>query len=74
MDLEFIRGALLSTTTPDGQRVRLPPPAVRTDWLDEQHGDVPLPPAYGEHTDAVLAEIGGGLEQVSALRERGVVA
>lgn len=74
MDLEFIRGALLSTTTPDGQRVRLPPPAVQTEWLHERRGEVPFPPAYGEDTDAVLAEIGVGSEQVSALRERGVVA
>jgi crotonobetainyl-CoA:carnitine CoA-transferase CaiB-like acyl-CoA transferase len=32
------------------------------------------PPGPGEHTDAVLAELGRTPEQVAALRSRGVVA
>jgi itaconate CoA-transferase len=73
-DLDFLRGALLSTTTPDGRRIRLPPPAVQTEWL-EQHGrEVPFAPAYGGQTDSVLAEIGVSADEARVLRERGIVA
>ena len=74
MDLEFLRGALLSTTAPDGRKIRLPPPGVRTDWLDAHGGEIPFAPAYGGQTDTVLAEIGVTPQQLGALRERGVVA
>ena len=74
MDLDFLRGALLSTTTPDGKRVRLPPPAVATDWLTEHGGEVPFAPAYGGDTDDVLAEVGVKHEEIAALRARGVIA
>jgi len=74
MNLEFIRRALLSTTTPDAKRVRLPPPAVRTDWLDARNGELPFAPAYGGDTDTVLAEVGVTLDEARALRAQGVIA
>src|ERR1019366_1807717 len=74
MDLDCLRGVLLSTTTPDGRRIRLPPPAVQTDWLDEQKREVPFAPAYGAQTDSVLAEVGVSPDETRALRARGVVA
>jgi crotonobetainyl-CoA:carnitine CoA-transferase CaiB-like acyl-CoA transferase len=43
--------------------------------VDGERGEARLaPPAPGEHTDAVLAELGRTTEQVAALRARGVVA
>ena len=74
MDLDFLRGVLLSTTAPDGRRIRLPPPAVQTDWLDEGGKEVPFAPAYGAQTDSVLAEVGVSPDETRALRARGVVA
>jgi itaconate CoA-transferase len=73
MDQGFVREALLSTTAPDGKRIRLPPPAVRTEWLDERHGEVGFAPAYGAHTGAILDEIGVPSDVVSTLRKQGVV-
>jgi crotonobetainyl-CoA:carnitine CoA-transferase CaiB-like acyl-CoA transferase len=74
LDLDFLQGVLLSTTTPDGKRVRLPPPAVATEWLDEHGREVPFAPAYGGDTDDLLAEIGIKVHEVEDLRARGVVA
>lgn len=74
MDQEFLKGCLLSTTTPDGRSIRLPPPAVSTDFLESQHRELAFAPAYGEHTDGVLNEVGISSAEVSSLRERGVIA
>jgi crotonobetainyl-CoA:carnitine CoA-transferase CaiB-like acyl-CoA transferase len=74
MELDFLKGALLSTMAPDGRRIRLPPPGARTPHLDAVGGELPFAPAYGEHTDAVLGEIGLDPERIAALRESGVVA
>lgn len=72
--LEFVRTAELHTRAPDGRRIRLPPPAVTTPWLEARGREVPFPPAYGEHTEALLAELGLPEEERRALRARGVVA
>lgn len=73
MELEALRGAWLSTRAPDGRRIRLPPPGARTEYLDSVGGELPFAPAYGEHTDQVLAELGLASRDVADLRERGVV-
>ena len=73
-DLEFVRATALRTTTPDGKVVRLPPPAVRVDHLEERDRELPFAPAYGEHTDTVLGEIGIGADELAELRMKGVVA
>jgi crotonobetainyl-CoA:carnitine CoA-transferase CaiB-like acyl-CoA transferase len=73
-DLPFVRSAALSTEAPDGRRVRLPPPAVPVPHLDERGRELPFPPAYGEQTDALLAEVGMDTAEVEELREAGVVA
>ncbi|HJO38204.1 MAG: CoA transferase [Vicinamibacterales bacterium] len=74
MDLPCIVPALLETTAPDGRRVRLPPPAVSTRYLEQQEGRLPFAPAYGEHTDTVLTEIGLEPDAIRQLRQDGVVA
>jgi len=73
MDLPFVAATALSTRTPDGHTVRLPPPAVPTPYLTEHGGELPFAPAYSEHTDAVLREIGLGDEAIDVLRRDGVV-
>lgn len=74
MDLPFVQSSLLRTTTPDGVAVRLPPPAVSTPHLEACGGELPFAPGYGEHTDALLKEIGVAEEDRKRLREGGVVA
>jgi len=73
-DLPFVASTALSTTAPDGRKVRLPPPAVATDYLQQCGGELPFAPAYGEQTNDLLGEAGLEPSDVAALRERGVVA
>jgi crotonobetainyl-CoA:carnitine CoA-transferase CaiB-like acyl-CoA transferase len=72
--LEFVRKNALQTTAPDGRSIRLPPPAARTGHLDQLKGALPFSPAYGEHTDRLLTEIGLSDSEIAALRDQGVVA
>ncbi len=74
MDQEFLKDALLHTTAPDGRSIRLPPPAVSTEFLEQQNRSLGFAPAYGEHTESVLAEVGVGGGELRSLRERGVIA
>lgn len=73
-ELEAVADKLLRTTSPDGKVIRLPPPAVKTEWLDRQAQQLPFAPAYGEHTRAVLTEVGIEEQQIAALTAEGVVA
>jgi crotonobetainyl-CoA:carnitine CoA-transferase CaiB-like acyl-CoA transferase len=73
-NLAFVASAALKTTTPDGNLVRLPPPAVATDYLEKTNRTLPFAPAYGEHTDALLDEIGIEASEIKSLKEKGVVA
>lgn len=73
-DLPFISSTALKTTAPDGRIVRLPPPAVNTDHLEQINRTLPFAPAYGEQTDALLIEIGLSSSEIVSLREQGVVA
>ncbi len=73
-DLPFVASSALKTKTPDGRTVRLPPPAVLTDYLKTQDKELPFAPAYGEHTDALLSEIGFSREEIISLRNREIVA
>ncbi|MCP4675557.1 MAG: CoA transferase [Deltaproteobacteria bacterium] len=73
-DMPFVSEAALTTTTTDGDTVRLPPPAVSTEHLEKMNNSLPFAPAYGEHTDALLEEVGLGATDIASLREKGVVA
>lgn len=73
-DLPFVASSALRTTTPDGRSIRLPPPAVPTEYLTQLDNELPFAPAYGEHTDALLSEIGLSQEEILSLRDRGIVA
>ena len=54
--------------------MRLPPPAVPTEHLENIQKTLAFAPAYGEHTDALLREMGLSADEISTLRDRGVVA
>lgn len=74
MELPFFAESALHTITPEGRRVRLPPPAVAVDHLEAAGRELPFPPSYGEHTDVVLGEAGFTPAQVRELRAAGTVA
>jgi len=59
---------LTRTELPDGKEVLLPPTAVETG-----RSEFSLSPKYGEHTTAVLAEVGLKAAEIDDLRQRRVV-
>jgi len=73
-NLPFVVSNALKTTTPDGRTVRLPPPSAHTNHLEQINRNLPFAPAYGEHTDTILTEIGLSSSEITSLRERKVVA
>ncbi|MBT3219683.1 MAG: CoA transferase [Proteobacteria bacterium] len=74
MDLPFVADTALNTTAPDGRIVRLPPPAVSTSHLEDVGRSLSFAPAYGEHSDALLQEVGFEQSQIASWRKEGVVA
>ncbi len=73
-DLEFVESTSLTTRAPDGRTIRLPPPAAPVPHLQQIGRELPFPPAYGEHTDGVLSEVGVPDGEIRELRDAGVVA
>lgn len=73
-ELPFVAPSSLKTITPDGKIIRLPPPAFYTSYLEKTNRTLPFAPAYGEHTDSLLLEVGLSSPEIASLRERGVVA
>lgn len=73
-DLPFVAETAVRTLTPDGRTVRMPPPAQLTGNLEKLKGELPFAPAYGEHTNAILEEIGIPTSEITSLREQGIVA
>ena len=74
MQLPFVQQACLRTVAPDGREVRLPPPAVQTEHLQQTDGLLPFSPSYGGQTDTLLAEVGLPPDQIEKLRADNVVA
>jgi len=72
-DLPFVKQSALRTVAPDGQIVRLPPPAVPVDYLDTIDRTLPFAPAYSADTEAVLIEAGFTADEVDTLRASGVI-
>ena len=73
-DLDFVKRGALRTQAPDGRNIRLPPPAVSTPHLEAVGGELPFSPAYGQHTDALLDEVGLTPSAIEQLHSQGVIA
>jgi crotonobetainyl-CoA:carnitine CoA-transferase CaiB-like acyl-CoA transferase len=69
-----IRHKLLETKTPDGAKVRLPPPSVEREHLAAHGRCLAYAPVYAEHTDTVLREIGIKSDEITRLRNCGTIA
>jgi len=74
MDLPFVAKTALRTVAPDGRVVRLPPAAVDTDHLTANDSTLSFSPAYGEHTNPLLSEVGLTADEVERLRSAAVIA
>jgi len=73
-DLPFVQQSSLKTVTPDGNTVRLPPPAVMTPYLESIDRCLPFAPAYGEQSEALLKEVDIPRDKIAEYRKRGVLA
>lgn len=69
--LEALAPKLTVTRLPDGRLVRMQPMPVNT---RPGVGELPLPPKYGEHTRAVLAEAGYSEREIENFAGRGLIA
>lgn len=71
MQIEAIARKLTATTAPDGRRVRLQPMAV-------DHTGSPahfsFPPRYGEHSEAILREVGYAPAEIDSMRTARIIA
>jgi crotonobetainyl-CoA:carnitine CoA-transferase CaiB-like acyl-CoA transferase len=52
----------------------MPPPPQRIEHLEKLDGELPFAPAYGEHTGSILEEIGLSTNEITSLKEQGIVA
>ena len=66
------REMILQTELPDGTQIKMPGISPK---LSETPGEVRWPgPKLGEHTDAILRDLGYSDAQTASLREKGAVA
>jgi itaconate CoA-transferase len=70
-ELPAIRERMPSTKGPDGKPIRLAPAAVD---LPDLRTEYDFAPAYGEHTDSVLSEVGLSSSEIRELRIEGIIA
>lgn len=70
-ELPAIRERMPSTIGPNGNRIRLAPAAVD---LPDLRTEYDFAPAYGEHTDSVLSEVGLSSSEIRELRIEGIIA
>jgi len=73
-DLPFVQQSSLKTVTPDGNTVRLPPPAVMTPYLESIDRCLPFAPGYGEQSEEVLKEVDIPQDKIAEYRKRGILA
>jgi crotonobetainyl-CoA:carnitine CoA-transferase CaiB-like acyl-CoA transferase len=65
-------GSFFESEHPEAGRMRQPRPPARFSKTPQAPGG--LAPAYGEHTEAVLAELGYGAAEIAGLRAEGVIS
>lgn len=71
IELDALKNRLMISTRPDGEKVYMQPPAVERADL---HRELAFAPRYGEHTDAVLSELGYPTDAIAILKNRKIVS
>jgi crotonobetainyl-CoA:carnitine CoA-transferase CaiB-like acyl-CoA transferase len=74
LDYPPIRDRLLTSVSPGGDEVRLPPPSVEREHLASTGRRLAYAPAYGQDTGRVLASAGFSKEEIAGLMKGGIVA
>ena len=69
--LELVRAKMPATAAPDGRSIRLQPPAVDLPGAASHYR---FAPKYGEHTDAILAEVGFTADERAGILARGLAS
>ncbi len=72
-DLEFVKKHMLKTRLPSSKEVSLFPPPVSTEFLEEQNFLMACAPRLGEHSTALLREIGLNAEEIERLKKNGII-
>lgn len=72
-DMDAIASKLMSTRTPSGKKIHLPPPAVDIEEAVIRRGELSFAPRYNEHTESILFESGFTTELIDGFTSRGVI-
>lgn len=67
------RRLLYSQDPETGTRITLAPPPNMTDVLETQNREMTFPPRFGEHNNEIYSAMGYSEEQISQLKEKGVI-
>lgn len=71
LEVEALKEKFTSTTMPDGRKIVMTPLPVD---LPDNKDNLTFPARYGEHTEAVLSEVGYDNSEIADMLERGIVA
>jgi formyl-CoA transferase len=67
------RRLLFAEDQKTGTRITLPPPPNMTPFLEESNRKLPFPPRFGEHNGEIYGQIGYSNEDLTGLKEKGVI-
>lgn len=71
---EYVKGAMLTSRDPKtGTRIWMAPPPFMTPFLKESDRQMTFPPRFGEHNAEVYGNIGYSQEEITGLKEKGII-
>ncbi len=70
----MIKDAMITATDArSGKTVHLPPPVVKTDFLESVGYSLSFPPRFGEHNEEIYGELGYSPEDLKEFKEKGII-
>jgi len=67
------RRLLFAEDQKTGTRITLPPPPNMTPFLEELNRELSFPPRFGEHNGEIYGQLGYSNEDLTGLKEKGVI-
>ena len=67
------RRLLFAEDQKTGARITLPPPPNMTPFLEELNRELSFPPRFGEHNGEIYGQLGYSNEDLTGLKEKGVI-